>query len=189
LLSSGPGSLGAIERRFAGSLLDGLILAPVIIIYVVLSFPRFVTTTDVGGQTHFHMVTRHLAVIVALLPLVAGAAYTVGLIAARGQTIGQRALKLRVVALRDLAHGAAAPPPGLETSVRRYLLPGAIGLVGLFRTSTPALGPLVQIPLLLDYLWALWDPNRQCLHDKLADVVVIEAEGRAVVPTPTWPAA
>ena len=187
LPASGPGSLGAIERRFLGQLLDGLILAPVTIIYIVFSFPHFATTTDVSGQTHFHMVTHHVPLAAALLPLVANAIYTVGPIAARGQTIGQRALHLRVVALRDLRQGVNAAPPGLDTAVRRFLLPGAASLVGVVRLITPVLSSLVQLSLLFDYLWALWDENRQCLHDKIADVVVIDT--RAVAPTPVWPAA
>ena len=188
LPASGPGALGTIERRFLGQLLDALILAPAAIIYLVFSFPHFVTATDMSGQPHFHMVTHHVPLAAALLPLVANAVYTVGLIAARGQTIGQRVLKLRVVALRDLAQGVGAPPPGVDTAMRRFLLPGAVSLVAAFRLVTPVLSSLVQIPLLLDYLWALWDDNRQCLHDKVADVVVIETPGRAITPTPVWPA-
>ena len=184
---SGPGSLGTIERRFLGQLLDGLILAPVTIIYFIFSFPHFSTTTDVSGQPHFHMITHHVPLVVALLPVVANAVYTVALIATRGQTIGQRALKLRVVALRDIAKGVDAPPPGLDTSVRRFLLPGAVSLVAALRLTTLLLSSLVQLPLLLDYLWALWDENRQTLHDKIADVVVLET--RPVTPTQAWPAA
>jgi uncharacterized RDD family membrane protein YckC len=25
----------------------------------------------------------------------------------------------------------------------------------------------------VDLLWAVWDPNRQCLHDVIADTVVV----------------
>lgn len=33
------------------------------------------------------------------------------------------------------------------------------------------------IPLYLDYLWILWDRDAQTLHDKLADTVVVKANG------------
>src|SRR5205807_10380820 len=130
------------------------------------TFPHFVTTTDVSGHTHLHRVARDVPLLVSLFPFVANALYTVPLIAVRGQTIGQRALKLRVVRVQDLARGADAPPPGLDVSVRRFLLPAAAGLIGLVRSIAPAVATLVQIPIILDLLWALWDSNRQCLHDK-----------------------
>lgn len=157
---SGRGSLGAIGRRFAGAFLDGLILAPVAILSLAF------------GSLHF-------------VPLLASALYTVPLIA-RGQTLGQKALKLRVVALNDVTQGADAPPPGLDVSVRRFLLPGGVGLIANFRGIAPAAAMLVQIAALLNYLWALWDPNRQCLHDKIADVVVLATEGEMRTP-PAWP--
>lgn len=31
--------------------------------------------------------------------------------------------------------------------------------------------------LLLGFLWALWDPNRQGWHDKLANTYVVKVEG------------
>ncbi|GGK12645.1 RDD family protein [Pilimelia terevasa] len=73
-----------------------------------------------------------------------------------GQTPGRRALGIRVV---PLAPGAALTRGMLG---RRWLLASlATGFV-------PGL-------LLLDGLWQLWDkPYRQCLHDKLADTVVVE---------------
>ena len=30
--------------------------------------------------------------------------------------------------------------------------------------------PLVACARLFDLLWCLWDPERQCLHDKMVDV-------------------
>jgi uncharacterized RDD family membrane protein YckC len=86
-----------------------------------------------------------------------------------GQTIGKRIVKIKVVALPD-----RAPVTG-----------GA----ALKRAALYALAP--QVPLvgsifgLLDNLWLLWDkPNRQCLHDKVADTVVIKTELDAPVHRP-----
>jgi uncharacterized RDD family membrane protein YckC len=78
-----------------------------------------------------------------------------------GQTIGKRIVKIKVVALPE-----RAPVTGGAAFKRAALY---------------ALAP--QVPIfgsifgLLDSLWLLWDkPNRQCLHDKVADTVVIRTE-------------
>lgn len=70
-----------------------------------------------------------------------------------GQTIGKRALGIRVRhADRDetIAYGA---------SFGRY------AMVFLFSIFT--------IPLLLDYLFPLWDSRKQSLHDKVASSIVV----------------
>jgi uncharacterized RDD family membrane protein YckC len=76
-----------------------------------------------------------------------------------GQTIGKRVMKIKVVALPDRA------PLSTFAAVKRSaiysLAPQVPGIGGIFG--------------LLDSLWLLWDkPHRQCLHDKVADTVVIK---------------
>jgi uncharacterized RDD family membrane protein YckC len=77
-----------------------------------------------------------------------------------GQTLGKKALKLRVVPLD--------PGARLNRSMagKRYL----VAFVGGF--IVPGLN-------YLDGLWQLWDkPFRQCLHDKFAQTVVIKVTGQ-----------
>jgi uncharacterized RDD family membrane protein YckC len=81
--------------------------------------------------------------------------------------------------------GATPGKMALGTSVRRVGTPGPLsvgaalrrlaihvgtGLVGLL----PIISLLGSAASLLDALWLLWDPRRQCLHDKLADTVVVQ---------------
>ena len=72
-----------------------------------------------------------------------------------GQTIGKRAMKIRVVRLAD------GGPVGTSLATRRWLVEVGCGLIG--------------VVALLDGLWQLWDqPYRQCLHDKWPQTVVVK---------------
>lgn len=75
-----------------------------------------------------------------------------------GRTLGKRALGTRVVTAHDRARisgGAAAGRAAI------YALPPAVPFVG-------------GLFALLNELWLLWDPRRQCLHDKAAGTVVVK---------------
>lgn len=81
--------------------------------------------------------------------------------AARGQTLGKMALRIRAARLVD---GAV---PGQAGWVRAavYVLPGVLSAI--------LVGPLFW---LINALWCTWDkPYRQCLHDKAARTVVVAA--------------
>ncbi len=70
-----------------------------------------------------------------------------------GQTLGKRALGIRV---RHVEHDRAI---GYGASAGRYFI---TFLFGIF-----------QVPLLLDYLFPLWDGRNQTLHDKVANSIVV----------------
>ena len=77
-----------------------------------------------------------------------------------GQTLGKKALKLRVVPLD--------PNAVLNRSMagKRYLAEFVGGMV-------------IPVFSYVDGLWQLWDkPFRQTLHDKFAQTVVIKVTGR-----------
>jgi uncharacterized RDD family membrane protein YckC len=72
-----------------------------------------------------------------------------------GQTIGKRALNIQVIAVT----------PGARLTRNQLVIRWAVQWV---------LGHFVNVFLLIDGLWQLWDkPLRQCLHDKAADTVVV----------------
>jgi uncharacterized RDD family membrane protein YckC len=77
-----------------------------------------------------------------------------------GQTLGKRALHTRVVTAygRSPINGAIAA----RRSAVYALIPAVPVLGGLFG--------------LLNELWVLWDPRRQCLHDKVARTIVIRTD-------------
>jgi len=91
-----------------------------------------------------------------VLILVAYYFYAVEYMHRSGQTLGKKAMKIRIVPLdpaRKLTRGMAA---------RRYLVEYCAG----------ALVPFLSY---LDGLWQLWDkPYQQTLHDKVARTVVVK---------------
>lgn len=75
-----------------------------------------------------------------------------------GQTLGKKALGIRVVRAEDggpITSGQAAGRAAFY-----QVLGGLIGCVGL-----------------VDVLWCLWDERKQCLHDKVAKTLVIKVDG------------
>jgi uncharacterized RDD family membrane protein YckC len=101
-----------------------------------------------------------------------GAAYAIYLIgsaayftyfegSASGQTIGKRAMKIRVI---DFGGG---------------------GSIGYGRAFVRWIGRFVSsIIILLGYLWMLWDKEKQTWHDKFANAVVVPTDA---YPVTNWP--
>ena len=84
------------------------------------------------------------------LNLLAGIAYYTYLEGTSGQTLGKKALGIRVV---DLGGG---------------------GSIGFGRAFLRYIGRIVSaIPLFLGYFWMLWDKEKQTWHDKFANSVVV----------------
>jgi uncharacterized RDD family membrane protein YckC len=75
----------------------------------------------------------------------------------RGQTYGKRALGIRV------RREDGRSPLGFGRALARH-------------TITFVFAFFFYIPMLLDYLWPLWDDRNQALHDKVAGSVVVRAE-------------
>jgi uncharacterized RDD family membrane protein YckC len=108
-------------------------------------------------------------------------------------------LGLVLVLLGDLARGGEGLSPGADLFlqlisallillfwVTRQATPGKmlmrLRVVDAVTGGTPPLPRLVvryvgyivsSLPLGLGYLWMLWDPRRQCWHDKLARTLVV----------------
>ena len=151
--------------RLLAYLIDGLILAAVMLIpfvvVIAILIPAVVhaaNTTPPGEPVDVGpLVTLYLVSLAVLIPLsyLVQYLYLVVYQVRKGQTIGKRALKIRVVRLAD-----GAP---LDTGManRRWLVQAGCGLIGILA--------------LLDGLWQLWDqPYRQCLHDKWPQTTVVK---------------
>jgi uncharacterized RDD family membrane protein YckC len=116
-------------RRFAAALLDGILLGVVTgIFYSFLSENAangLGTTLSIAYFTYFEG-------------------------SAAGQTLGKRALGIRVI---DLKTG---------------------GPIGYPRAFIRWIGRIVSaLPLLLGYFWMIWDKEKQTWHDKFANAVVV----------------
>jgi uncharacterized RDD family membrane protein YckC len=131
--ASGPsGPRASFGRRLVAIIVDGLLLG------VVYGIAR--ALFDQNGAS--------------LVNLIVGIAYfTYFEGGPTGQTLGKRALGIRVIDFR------AGGPLGYGRGFIRYL--------GRF---------LSTIACLLGYLWMLWDKEKQTWHDKLASSVVVPVQ-------------
>lgn len=76
-----------------------------------------------------------------------------------GQSIGKRALGMRVVRVAD------GGPIGYSAAF------GRVGFTYVLSLIT------FNVFALIDVLWVLWDPRKQALHDKIVKTVVVNADG------------
>jgi uncharacterized RDD family membrane protein YckC len=134
--AQGSGPRASFWQRFGALIIDGLILG----------IPNAILILLLDDQ---------LAQLLNLLIDVAYFGYFEG--GPAGQTLGKRALGIRVIDLR------AGGPIGHGRAVVRYL--GRI---------------ISTIPLLLGYWWMLWDSERQTWHDKFAGSIVVPVDAYPV---------
>jgi uncharacterized RDD family membrane protein YckC len=145
--------------RFLAALVDGLIIGVPMAIVGAMVGAFDSTTTDAFGNrtesTGFRVSygwTPGAPAWFNLLNNVVGAAYY-GVLEGglTGQTLGKRICGIRVV---DANTGQ--PGIGVGRGIGRYFA-----------------RILSAIPLLLGYLWMLWDARKQTWHDKLVTTVVV----------------
>lgn len=145
-----PGDAGAVlagpGRRFVARLMDALLLGCFVVIALLVT-----------GRYPTSQVTVAAALPGVWWLLAVGMIYEVSLTATRGQTLGKKAMRIRVAALPD------GGPPGFARAFARWVLP-------VFMNVVPGLG-------LIAYAWILVDPLRQGLHDKAAGTVVVANGG------------
>jgi len=160
---NGPGALAEPGRRLGARVLDGLLLSPVLAGFVTLAvvlvrphvgplFPTFRTySTSPGVEPG--IIWIELAVLgAAVASGVVMILYETIATARFGRTLGKAWLRIRPVSLDGR-------PVGWWRAFGRVSL---LWLAAIFNW----LG-------LIDVLWCLWDDNRQCLHDKGADTIVV----------------
>lgn len=151
---AGPG------KRLGARVLDGLIfIALGVTLVLVAAFLRY--AADGGEQSSVEFSTGSLiAVLVAILGFFGILLWEPLFVSMKGGTPGKLALGIRVVRSAD-----GITYPSLGAAVGRFLTPVVMGLI--------PFGSFV------DSLWLLWDrPLYQCLHDKIASTVVVEADPR-----------
>ena len=143
--ASGQLELAGWWKRVGASLLDFLVLVPLLLVVsVALVHAPPITAILVGFVIEF-----------AYLSLM----WT----KRNGQTIGAKALGIRVVA----ADGSPMTP---EMAYRRAAV---YQLFSVGSSMTWVLRPLGSVALLLNVLWPLWDSQKQTLHDKAAGTIVV----------------
>ena len=138
---SGPsGPRASFGIRFVAALIDGILLGIVgVVLRAIFGFGLGLALQTLLGLAYY--------------------AYLEG--SPSGQTVGKRAMSIRVI---DFNTGG---PIGTTRGLIRYL--GRI---------------LSGIPCLLGYFWMLWDSQKQTWHDKIATTVVVPT---ADYPVEAWP--
>lgn len=137
----GPtGPRAGFWRRFAAAFVDGLVIGvPVAIIAIAIGSNAVYILWTLVGLVYF--------------------TYFEG--SDSGQTVGKRALGIRVI---DFGTG---------------------GSIGYGRAAIRWVARIISsIPCYLGYLWMLWDKEKQTWHDKLANDVVVPVDA---YPVSSWP--
>ena len=125
--------------RFMALVIDSIVIAIVSVIVIVI-----------GAASHSHGL---IALGYALYFVGAIAYYVYFEGGPTGQTLGKRAVGIRVI---DLKTG---------------------GSIGYARALVRLFGRYISgIPCYLGYFWMLWDSEKQCWHDKFAKDVVVPVE-------------
>jgi uncharacterized RDD family membrane protein YckC len=131
--SGASGPRAGFWQRFGAAFLDGLVLLiPSIILLVIF---------------------KQGAVYQLLSTVMSLAYFTYFEGGPSGQTVGKRALGIRVYDLRQ--GGPIGFGRGLLRQIGKYIS---------------------AIVILLGYFWMLWDKEKQCWHDKIAGSVVVPAD-------------
>jgi uncharacterized RDD family membrane protein YckC len=174
-------------RRLAGYLLDGVIIGVpsgtllVVTLWSTISsyINQVVSAVQANVAPPQLVFPVNTLAIFALAECVVGALYFGVLVAAWGSTVGQRAARVRVV--REENPSRRLP---LGRAVFRAIVwwaPAGIALV-------PVLEDLAGLVVLLAFLWVIWDPRRQGLHDKLGrSLVVTDEVAVPASPYEQWP--
>ena len=159
----GPSALADPGRRLGARMLDLLIMVPVFVILLVITLaiaaPHFGpifpsvnsqpdATVPVPGFVWLELTVFACALTTGLLMV----AYETVAVAHFGRTLGMAWLHIRPLRVFGgrLGWGRSFGRAAI------FWLAGLLGWIGL-----------------LDPLWCLWDDRRQCLHDKVADSIVI----------------
>ncbi|WP_192498791.1 RDD family protein [Ornithinimicrobium pratense] len=158
-------------HRVLARLIDGILLGIVgFLVVMPLAAPDFtdnlgtwmddVLTTAQAGSTMAPTMPAGLEsdlFRITMASLIFGLVYEIGMVHLFGGTVGKLITGLRV-RLRET--------PGNPTL-------GAAAIRGAIYQLLPQIPYLGWIATLLNYLWPLWDPKRQALHDKAAKTNVV----------------
>jgi uncharacterized RDD family membrane protein YckC len=148
-------------RRVGATLIDGLVLSPLVVPLMLPLMQRMTDQLDRALQQGTRIDSMSFMTGLAGWSLAIAAVqylYQALMIGAWGATVGKFAVGVRV----RKADGSTA------TWREAFLRP----LLQLALASVSTLAP-IGILGLVDYLWMLWDAQKQTLHDKVAGTIVV----------------
>ncbi|KPJ49107.1 MAG: hypothetical protein AMJ38_03935 [Dehalococcoidia bacterium DG_22] len=175
----------SFETRLVAFVLDVIVLLAVFALFFAVAFLQILIRTDFGETDTPDSAVWAAAIILATYCFLFLPLYFIGLWVWRSQTVGQMAMVIKVVR-RD------GRPIGLPTAVVRVgglnVLPAIFvaSLLALLATGLAedaligiiwvlALVGLILIAIqVVGFLMIPFDQQRQALHDRLADTIVME---------------
>ncbi len=175
----------SFETRLVAFVLDVIVLLAVFALFFAVAFFQILLRTDFGEKDTPDSAVWAAVIILATYCFLFLPLYFIGLWAWRGQTVGQMAMVIKVVR-------RGGRPIGLARAAVRVgglnLLPAiyVASLLGLVATGASedalialilvlALAGLVLILIqIAGFLMIPFDQQRQALHDRLADTIVVE---------------
>ena len=173
------GALATVWKRLGALIIDSIILGIVAGIISLIFGNGFAFTVGGLGSGGALTINKGPYIFMTLLSLIIQVGYYIYFYSTTGQTIGKKALNVRVIR-RDQR------PLDINTAVRRQAIALGVAVVSLLlfmavfdATSISSLSTYTSLSSglglisLLDYLWAFWDKERQTLHDKVANTVVV----------------
>ncbi|MCL2652300.1 MAG: RDD family protein [Propionibacteriaceae bacterium] len=193
-VASGPTTADGVPLagwwwRVLAAVLDYVLLGVIAIFYLPLipnlysgmtAFVQDVMNATVSGAALpsftdpiYHLQTALLTM--GAVELGVACVYVAVMLGFAGATLGQMACGLRVV---PVDHGTAPrrlPPFPIAMRLVFYTaLPTALGFAAYTNLAIASMLSYVGLTYqIFNYLWAVWDPKRQCIHDKLARTQVV----------------
>ena len=167
-----PGILYAgFWRRTGGYLIDGCLLGIVFgivaVVVVLNAFHGCWVQDEPGAPVRYVCSQSSLTTFGVVLLLVLGTVaffYFGVLVANWGHTLGQAAVGVRVVCRENI---------GAHLPLGRAILRSVVFWGGYIFSIIPGVGALWGLFVLLAFLFVIWDREKQGLHDKLGNALVI----------------
>ncbi|WUH97503.1 RDD family protein [Spirillospora sp. NBC_00431] len=168
-----PDILAGRGARLGAGILDGLLISIFAIPAVMSSirWDKLEESVDSGepiaDPLDLYNIPR-LLIGYAVVFLLGFVYYTV-MHAKMGQTLGKKAVSIRVVKASD--HSAVTWGQAIGRQAFVYAITITTGALNFLSPALAILG----LAGLLDNAWILWDPKKQALHDKVSGTVVVKA--------------
>ena len=140
------------------ALIPGIILAVIIVLLVEAGQDPPLTQFEADQQDDDTLLGAVIGFVIGYFPVLLGYFY---IATALGGGWGKRICGLRIIRNDD------GQRPGYGTAAIRVAVTLGFSAVG----NIPLVG---WVAWLLDYLWMLWDPEKQTLHDKAAGTHVVQ---------------
>jgi uncharacterized RDD family membrane protein YckC len=165
LVSDGDAELASRGSRLGAKIIDGLVIGLPLAPAYVRALPSIMSAAKTAGRPNMSPLVAWAAIGQTGMPFYIGSlivmcllAVTAVLVHRNGQTIGKKALKIKIVR-KDGSRATLGRIFSL-----RYLVSTLI-------TMIPAVGGLYG---LVDILFIFGKPQR-CIHDYIADTIVVKA--------------